>query len=260
MITSRHHPQIKEIRALSQKKYRYESRRAFVEGPHLVQEAVACGWPLYALVCTPQGRDLLPQGQAGVPILEVTPEVMASLAQTDSPPAVGAVIGMKQYSLDQVLQGGTIVLLDGLQDPGNVGTIIRAAAALGAGAVILGEGSVDLYNPKTIRATMGTMFHLPVLEGADLCQVVARLRENGAAVLGAEPRGGTAPWQIRIGNRTVAVVIGHETRGVSETLQSFLTERITIPMAPGIESLNAAMAGVILLYEVWRDQNIPGEK
>jgi len=143
-------------------------------------------------------------------------------------------------------------VLDGVQDPGNVGTIIRSAAACSATAVVLGRGTADLYNAKTLRATMGALFHVPVIE-AELTELLPQARERGIAVIGTSLQAERSCYDCDF-RRGVWLVFGSEGGGLSSTVSDCLNERVIIPMSGSAESLNVAMAATVLLFETQRQR------
>jgi TrmH family RNA methyltransferase len=142
----------------------------------------------------------------------------------------------------------SLIILDEVRDPGNVGTIIRTADACGMSAVVLSKGCVDLYNNKTIRATMGSMFHMPIITEIDIITLIPQLKQQGCAVLGADPYSKISCIEIPP-QKYMAVLIGNESKGLREEIKSITTKNITIPMPGQAESLNAGVAAAILMYE-----------
>jgi TrmH family RNA methyltransferase len=144
-----------------------------------------------------------------------------------------------------------------VRDPGNAGTLIRSAEAAGAGGIVFCRGSVDATNPKTVRASAGAIFHVPVVEGGDSEEVLAVLGGLGLSRLGAVPRGGSAPADVDL-TRPVALVLGNEAWGLPERVADHLDETVTIPMPGRAESINLAMAASVLLYEACRQRQYRG--
>ena len=192
------------------------------------------------------------------PVIKISDSRFTSLSDTVSPQGVMAVCEKRLFSISDLPgKGGKInpFLLIGecLSDPGNIGTLIRTAAAAGANGVILSAGSGDIYNPKTIRAAAGASLRIPVISGADLKEVIPLLKSQGIMILAAHLEGAVLPYDLDL-CQSLGILIGNEAHGLSEELSTLADIRIKLPMAPGIESLNASVAGGILLYEVIRQR------
>lgn len=289
-ITSPRNDRIKFVQKLSRRRYRQRERLFVAEGLRLMHEALESGAAIHSVYYAGQDAGPAPSGAhnlndilgrlpQGVPVYEVPPSLMRQVANTDTPQGVLAVIHMPVRSLEECLAPvrcpslakgyplvGTpvsadssaefpplVVLVDGLQDPGNLGTIIRAAEALMAGGVVLGEGTVDAYNPKAVRATMGAIFRFPVCEHPHLPSLVARLREEGFHIVAAVARGGMPVFRVPLA-KTSAIIFGNEGAGIRDELLAMADSLATIPMPGGTESLNAGMAASIILYEALRQR------
>jgi TrmH family RNA methyltransferase len=146
----------------------------------------------------------------------------------------------------------THLLLDAVQDPGNLGTLIRTAEAVGATAVWLGKGTVDPFNAKTVRAAMGSAFRLPLIS-ADLTEAISRLKERGVTIVGTSPHAGQAHFEYRYPKKT-AFLLGNEGKGVDPALQALSDVEVKLPMPGGTESLNVSVTGAVLVYERLRQQ------
>lgn len=208
------------------------------------------------------GSDASRFGPAWIP---VSPEVIAKCSQSETPQPVFAV-AMKRPGLAGLTErqsvdpasgafdreSSLVAVLDGVQDPGNVGTIVRSAAACGATAVVLGRGTADVYNAKTLRATMGALFRVPVFE-ADLNELLPQARERGVAVVGTSLEAERSCYECDF-RRGVWLVFGNEGSGLSPAVSSRVDERIIIPMTGNAESLNVAMAATVLLFEAQRQR------
>jgi RNA methyltransferase, TrmH family len=215
---------LKRLAKLKQKKYREAERLFLAEGQTLVEEATAPPVRFFSDLDALRRLSTLttPTGPVAVfPFLDVSPEEL---------------LGARDL----------IVLLNGVQDPGNVGTVIRAAHAFGAG-VALTKGTADLYNPKTVRATMGSIFHAPVSRELEVLDFLTLSRSSGFATAAAVPQGGERPGSLR--SEKLVVVVGAEGSGLSEDVVSACSWRVTIPALAA--SLNAALAASILLYEAY---------
>jgi TrmH family RNA methyltransferase len=196
----------------------------------------------------------------GIPVLAVAPHVLLAVSGVDTPQGVVAVVRHLAGSLEAVLDRPDLLLLiaDRVQDPGNLGTMIRTADAAGATAVALTPGTVDPYNPKTARATMGSLFHLPVVEWPGT-RLVAALRARAIRLLGTDAAG-TMDYRAVDYRRPLAVVVGHEAEGLGAEWRQAADALVRIPIHGGAESLNAAVAAALVLYEavrsVYTDANL----
>ncbi|MHB8155961.1 MAG: TrmH family RNA methyltransferase, partial [Desulfocucumaceae bacterium] len=187
--------------------------------------------------------------------VQVDDRLISELTSTETPQGVLALCVMKSPLLGDILGGsrGLAVIADGVSDPGNLGTIIRSADAFGADGVILTMGSVDLYNSKVLRSTMGSVFHLPILNDTAPAGLFECLQKGGLRLLVGVPAGGSPVSRLDL-RGPLALVVGSEAKGPSRELLSLPHQRVTIPMPGGSESLNAAVAASILLYEVARQR------
>ena len=247
-ITSRKNPLIAQIRGLISSRARRREEQLFVgEGPKLLAEALAHGARITALVAE-EGQSF--PCPANTRRAEVPADLLRSLADTQSPQGVLFLCAMPDTAPPPRLEGGRYLVLDGLQDPGNVGTIWRTADALGADGLFLLHDCADPWSPKTVRATMGACFRLPVWECRPE-QLTALLAEADIPLYATALRQDTADVR-RVGLRRAAVVIGSEGRGVSDTLLNSSSQTLLIPMRPRCESLNAAAAATVVLWEMAR--------
>src|SRR5439155_11585907 len=198
---------------------REKDRRFLVEGAQGVGEALAAGAAVQEIFVSPASEERLDPliaaaEAAAVPVHAVTPEVMGHLTSTVTPQGVVAVAGFLDVPLDALGQGASFVpVLVEVRDPGNAGTVLRSADASGADAVVFTRSSVDVYNPKTVRATAGSLFHVPVVRDVDLAEAVEHLRRGGFAVLAASATGDRAVHEVDLTGPT-AVLVGDEARGL----------------------------------------------
>lgn len=234
---------------------REESGLAVLEGVRLAEEAIAAGLELvYALyteelAARERGARLLQALQAeGVPLHLVTPETLVRAADTLAPQGVLALFRPRRFHLGE-LPPGLVVLLDGLQDPGNLGTVIRSLEAFG-GAGLVVAGGVDPYNPKVIRAAMGSLFRLPVVK-CEVEEALLALKGQGRPCFVADAGGALTPWQAPLTGSAV-LVIGNEGAGPSAAARNLADGIISIPMPGPVESLNAGVAASLLIYEAMR--------
>ena len=249
IITSRQNPLCTHIRKLATSaSYRRQSGEFLCDSPKLLEEALLRHADLHTVVCTEDAA--LPPIPAGVRLVQVPGDVMKSLSPAQTPQGVLSVCGMPDRLLPSKLEGKRYVVLDGVQDPGNVGTILRTADAFSADGLLLVNACADLYNPKTVRATMGAVFRCPVWS----CDTVA-LRElltaSGLPLYGAALRSDTIDAR-EVDYSRCAVAIGSEGRGLSQEMLASCDRTVLIPMQAHCESLNAAIAATVLLWEAAR--------
>jgi len=265
MITSVANPTIKRLRALRQRKAREESGLCLVEGIRLVAEAAQCGAGVErllvapALLTSPFARDLVAaQAAAGTPVLEVSPEVFASLAQKEDPQGLAAVVQRRFADLADLPRDrrpGPVALLEPA-DPGNLGTIIRTADAVGAaGVIILGPG-VDPYDPTALRASMGAVFALPLVL-ASWEEFAAWKRATGLPLIGTSDKAPTS-FQAVVYPQPAALLMGSEREGLAPAHQALCDLMVAIPMRGRSDSLNLAVATGVMLYELLRQCDADG--
>lgn len=242
-ITSLKNPKVAAWKALKDRKGRRESGCFLVEGRKMVEEALASAFDVET-VLVQEGMEL-PDGLT-MPVYELPEHVLTAVCDTKTPQGIAAVVRMKEQSA----LGGHIVVLDGVQDPGNVGTILRTLDAFEADGLVLLPGCADPFSPKTVRSSMGAVFRRPVwtCTAETFAQV---LRGSGLRLLGAALRDDTV--DARAADYTRAVLaIGSEGRGLSDEVLALCDETVRIPMSPRCESLNAAVAASVLLWEAYR--------
>jgi TrmH family RNA methyltransferase len=253
MITSAQNERVKYIRSLARRRVRQREGRFVVEGTRLVSEVVRAGvrpallFYTQAWAETPEGQHVLsslPPPQEGDWL--VSEAVLAACADTQTPQGVVAVLPW----VETPPRPGLILILDCLRDPGNLGTILRSAEAAGVGLVCLAPGSVDPYNPKVVRGAMGAHFRLPLVS-LDWPAIAERVA--GRAVWLADAAGEVA-YDAVDWTRPSALIVGGEAAGVGPDASALATGRVSIPMVGGAESLNAAMAATVLLFEAARHQ------
>ena len=250
MITSRANPLIARVRKLNARRAFRRMENAFAaEGPKLLAEALRWGAELEAVIAAP--GTALPELPDRVRRVEVPDSLLASMADTEAPQGIVFICKGKALAMPEQLLEGRWLVLDGVQDPGNVGTIWRTADAFGADGLILCNGCADPWNPKTVRATMGAVFRLPVYECA-LEAAAEGLERAGLPLYATALREDTEDVR-RVDLGRGAVIIGSEGRGVSREALSLCGRTIKIPMSPRCESLNAAVAASVILWEMARN-------
>jgi len=258
MITSSHNPKIQAVRQLlARRKDRRQSASFVVEGVRLCEEALGSGWQpmevFYSENISARGRALVEEQQKrGVDVEEVLPSVLASLSDTETSPGLLAMIAERELPLPPELD--FVLVADALRDPGNLGTILRSAAAAGVQAAFLAPGTVDAFSPKVLRAGMGAQFRLP-LRTLSWEQIVAICKQPARplALFLAEAGQGVPLWQADL-RQSLALVVGGEAEGASAEGRAAADQLLSIPMPGQSESLNAAVAAGILLFEVVRQR------
>lgn len=260
IITSRQNSLVKYIRSLRDKKTREQEKLFVAEGINFVNEAILSGAFPEKLVISqraagnPRLAAMLGRIADPAVITRVDDSVMEYMSETDSPQGVMALLRIPVISLDSLVNraDSMLVIIDGVQDPGNVGTIIRNADAFGAAGVILTKGCADLYNAKTLRSTMGSVFHLPVARDVAAAELVGFLGRNSvytAVTCLQEDAPAIEDSRLRF---PLALVFGSEARGVSQELVHAADLSIKVPMAGAAESLNVAVAAGIVVYEAYK--------
>jgi RNA methyltransferase, TrmH family len=249
-VESRQNGRVKELRAALTRGVR--TPHIAVEGLHLIEEAVKSGLILHTVFVRAGSEGLLehlPVG--GAEILIVTEDVFAGATMTEHPQGIAALVEAPEFTPNAIFNGIPLVVVAcGLQDPGNLGTLVRSAEAFGASGMILLPGTVSLWNAKTLRASSGSAFRLPVIAmPAD--EAFAALRAHGVKVLAAVARAGSGEPDLR---GPSALLLGNEGAGLPEEWIARADARVTIPCQGPVESLNAAVAGSVLLYDAMRQR------
>jgi TrmH family RNA methyltransferase len=241
MITSTKNDTIKQWMKLHKKKYREQTGQFLLEGDHLVEEALGSDWDIDQLIVREDRQTDARLKDYRMTV--VTDQVFKALANTPSPQGVMAVVNIKTYQADQFKK---ILVLDNVQDPGNVGTMIRTADAFNYDGIILGEGTVDLFNDKVIRSTQGSLFHLPVVK-ADLNILLPDLQARGVHLIASTLEEAVPLDEVTV-FESCAVIVGNEGSGVQKELQQLSDVRVKIPITGKAESLNVGVAAGILLH------------
>lgn len=261
MIESLNNEQVKHVVSLQKRRARVKANEFVVEGWRFVEEAVNRRAPITKVfVClereSPEWQALLKSlRELNIPVEEVNERVLRKMCLTEEPQGILAVVRQMKYSWTDVhIDRQTVLLiLDGIQDPGNLGTILRTALASGVRYVCLTPGTVDLYNPKVLRSTMGALFSLVLLPDQQPEDILGFCQERGLSVFMGDIQG--SPMYRTIFQGPLALVVGNEGKGPSLSFRSTDVQRVTIPMAQDVESLNVAMATGILLYEIVRQRD-----
>jgi TrmH family RNA methyltransferase len=235
-----------------------------VEGAELLSVALDAGAPVESVYIAPEGRDnatVLAVSsrafEAGSRVFDLDAGVLERVADTVTPQPVLAVVGFQPADLGSLGQADLVVVCSDVRDPGNAGTLIRTADAAGADGVVCCDGTVDPYNPKTVRASAGSVFHLPVVVGGEVDSVIETLGGFGLRTLGTVVRDGVDYADVDLTDR-VALVFGNEASGLSAEVLAALDVAVTIPMAGRAESLNVSVSAAVLCFEVLRQRRKAG--
>ncbi len=245
--------------ALHKKRARCREGRYLIEGFRLVDQALRQGirpaWAFYteAFAAEERGRALTETLIAGqTQVWCVSPGAMAALADTVTPQGIVAILDLPRPDPVLVAQASLLLVLDDLRDPGNMGTLLSTAQATGVEAVLLSPGCVDPFAPKVVRAGMGAHLALPIFPDMAWPSLAELLR--GKHCILADPRGALTPWEVDWVPPT-ALIVGNEAQGASLHAHALAQERVRLPMRAEVESLNAAIAGAVLLFEAWRQRH-----
>lgn len=255
---------IKEIASLKQRKYRDKLEMFIAEGVRLVEECGDTDWPVEICIYTekaaaqPRTRAIIERLSAtNCRMIIVSEEIYCKISDTDQPQGIMAIVKKRHLTVEHLLVASDkpplFVVLDGIQDPGNVGTIIRTADAAGCTGIIALKGSADIFAGKTVRATMGSLFHLPVIEGLSQAELLLTLKQNGIKLLATCLQQSVAYYQADY-TGPAAIVLGNEGQGVNPQLINAADSRLIIPLIGQAESLNVAVAAGIILYEAVRQR------
>ncbi len=238
VISSLQNERIKSLSKLLSKKFRDEEGKFLVEGEHLVEEAFKSGLLLEVIKC----EDVL--GEYNVPTTLVTYEVIKKLSNTVNPQRIIGVV----RKIEEKELGNKVLILDDIQDPGNLGTIIRSSLAFNIDSIVLSNNSVDMYNDKVIRSSEGMIFHLNIVR-RDIKELINELHNDGFKVYGTKVDGGTSVDKVNVTNK-YAIVMGNEGNGVKDEVLDLCDDYLYIDISDKVESLNVGVATSIILYEL----------
>lgn len=244
MISSVKNEKVKTWKRLHKRKERMHANAFLVEGFHLIEEAKASDWEIVEIIV--QENMHVPAWFDNFTMEKVSATVFQYISQTKTPQGVAAVVSIKQ--MDQQPVGNRMLLIDAIQDPGNLGTIIRTADAAGFDGIILGNGTVDLFNDKVIRSTQGSLFHIPLFQ-ASLADEIVRLKEKGFNIWATALKNARKYSDVKVDEK-VAIIVGNEGAGVNQELLEIADTIVTIPIYGKAESLNVSIATGILMYYV----------
>jgi RNA methyltransferase, TrmH family len=249
---------VKRLRQLLERPSARERERAFViEGPTLLGDALDAAVHVREVYVAPGGTGLPVVARAtafGVPVMELAPGVLERVAGTVTPQPVLAMATAVDVTLDELAGASFVVVCIDVRDPGNLGTVLRSAEASGVGGIICCDGSVDVYNPKTVRASAGSLFHTRIVAGGEPVEVLSTLGEWGLRRLGTRADGGVPYFRADLASLT-ALVLGNEAHGVPPAVAGVLDGWVSIPMAGRAESLNVGMAAAVLCFEAARQRS-----
>ena len=261
-IFSNQNPLIKEIKSLSKKKYRWENRLFIIEGIKIIEEAIINEVKIKYIIIsdsffgTVEGDSFYQERKFTYNFVKLNNNLFKSISDTENPQGIMAICEFNLWDLSEIDFNSklSIIFLDGIQDPGNMGTIIRTADAFKIDGLILGEGSVDPYNSKVVRSTMGSIFRVPLYICKDSLKTLLEFKNNGFYIL-VTSLDGDSIYDIEFDKKLICV-IGNEANGVDHGIQDLADKKIKIPMPGDAESLNAGVAASIIMYEAMRSRNI----
>lgn len=259
MITSLHNQRIAAAVRLKKRAMRQSDRRFLVEGIQGVLEALTSGAQVHEVFHSELPAERLEPvasaaNAAGVPVRSVSEDVMAHLTSTVTPQGVVAVVGFVDVPLESLgPEAGSVAILHQVRDPGNAGTILRSADAAGAGGVVFTRSSVDVYNSKAVRATAGSLFHVPVVREVDIGETVESFRRRGFTVLAASADAPSSVYDEDL-RRPTAVILGNEAHGLPGDVEALADRAVRVPIVGRAESLNLAAAATLILFETARQQ------
>lgn len=250
IIESNQNKSIKEVNSLKAKKERDKTGLFILEGKRLVDE-IPNSWEIkYLLKAESYSEDINFEN-----VYTVKDSLFEKISETVNPQGILAVCHIKEFDVTNVDYSNSpfFVVLENVTDPGNMGTLIRTADAAGADGIFLSKGCVDIYNPKVIRATMGSIFHLPIYRNLNLMDLMEDFKNNNVKTLAAHLKGTSTPYKVDM-TTACAVIIGNEANGLSDEISEMASDLVKIPMPGKAESMNAGIAGGILIYEAVRQR------
>ena len=257
-VTSRQNALVQELRRAFARSEATAGGYHAIEGMRIIEEAVRSGLRFHAVFVSqsaePRAHKLLPQIAANVETLLLPDEVFQSAVPTETPQGVAALVKLKEFSLDDLFLPPTplVVVAIGLQDPGNMGTLVRSAEAFGASGLVVAEKTVDPLNTKAVRASAGSVFRLPLVR-AKLDAALAQLRDRGLRIVATSSHNATPAAETDL-TGPLALLVGNEGAGLDAAIRKAADATVLIPHSAKVESLNAGVAASILLYEVARQR------
>lgn len=254
---------IKKVINLNRRTYREKEGLFFIEGERSIEEGVNSEYNFSYIICTKtyaERSNLILQqfiDKKDVPVYLVEDNLMQAISNTITSQGILAVIKKRHFSIDQVLKKTKdyfILIIDGISDPGNLGTVIRTAHACNVDSVILNKGTVDIFNPKVLRSTAGSVFHIPFIYTADIVSIIQKLKNKGVDIIASHVNGTKYPYNLDM-KKSLAIVLGNEAVGVSNQILTLADELVKIPMPGASESLNVAVACGIIMYEIVKQRS-----
>lgn len=247
-IESKNNNLFKEIKKLKEKKHRIKSNKYLIEGLRFVEEAIKSKVSIDSIIFTESFKEKNPELflkiNENIKLIQMNEALLKQLCSTENPQGIVGVINMQNKELKS---GELVVLVDKVQDPGNMGTIIRTAHAAGAAGIVMTKGTVDIYNDKTLRSTMGSIFYIPIVED-DSLDFVKSLKKEGYKLVVSSLQGKNNFFEENLQGK-VMIAVGNEGNGVSEEVYDIADIKVKIPMPGEAESLNVAVATSIMIYE-----------
>ncbi|NQU16555.1 MAG: RNA methyltransferase [Candidatus Saganbacteria bacterium] len=248
---------IQNIRTiLENKSVRKKEGKFVIEGPHLIEEALS---DIEYIIYTKKHQVMIKAKEKGIPCYEISDKEYKKLSDVVTPQGIMAVVTSRDLSLQQISDkaNSLIIACIDIQDPGNMGTIIRAADAANVSGIIASEGCVDIYNQKTIRSTAGSLFHIPVVQVDDIRDALVWLKSKNYKIVATDTAGICDYWEINYTENTV-VLIGNEGAGLGQEILSTADSVVKVPLPGKAESLNAAICASVIMYEALRQRGING--
>jgi len=247
-IESKNNNLFKEIKKLKEKKHRIKSNKYLIEGLRFVEEAIKSKVSIDSIIFTESFKeknpDLFLKINENIKLIQMNEALLKQLCSTENPQGIVGVINMQNKELKS---GELVILVDKVQDPGNMGTIIRTAHAAGAAGIVMTKGTVDIYNDKTLRSTMGSIFYIPIVED-DSLDFVKSLKKEGYKLVVSSLQGKNNFFEENLQGK-VMIAVGNEGNGVSDEVYDIADIKVKIPMPGEAESLNVAVATSIMIYE-----------
>ena len=247
-IESKNNNLFKDIKKLKEKKHRIKSNKYLIEGLRFVEEAIKSKVSIDSIIFTESFKeknpDLFLKINENIKLIQMNQALLKQLCSTENPQGIVSVINMQNKELKS---GELVVLVDKVQDPGNMGTIIRTAHAAGAAGIVMTKGTVDIYNDKTLRSTMGSIFYIPIVED-DSLDFVKSLKKEGYKLVVSSLQGKNNFFEENLQGK-VMIAVGNEGNGVSDEVYDIADIKVKIPMPGEAESLNVAVATSIMIYE-----------
>ena len=258
VITSKDNEFVKHVKKLKEKKYRDQSQEFIIEGIKLVKEAIEEKANIKQIIiydnCEDTGiipKDLMYE-IAKYNCIYVTENILKTMSDVNAPQGIMAIIGRNNKEKDIDYSQDIIVALDDIQDPGNLGTILRTVDSIGLNQILVSKGTADCYNPKVVRSTMGAIFRIKIIECEDLEQTLKETQKNNFNLVVSSLQTNNSLYDINFDKKVI--IIGNEANGVEPQIQEMADEKIKIPMLGKTESLNASVATGIILYEYVRQK------